>query len=294
MPDLLTPAFKLGAGLARALPERVATVTGDRLGRVVGSLPSERRRIVERNVHRVRPDLDAAALRRSARATFGYYGRYWIESFRLPGTSADQLDAGMSTDGYDGVLSARKEGSGCIIALPHLGSWEWAGFWLTRVERHPMTVVVERLEPPALFDWFADLRRRFGFEIVPLGPDAGRACMAALRANHVLALLCDRDIGGGGVEVEFFGERTTLPGGPATLALRTGAPLLPTAVYNQGDHRHAVIRPPLPAERHGRLRDDVARVTQDLAHELEALISRAPEQWHLMQPNWPSDRKKGL
>ncbi len=161
---------------------------------------------------------------------------------------------------------------------------------MTRVERHPMTVVVERLEPPALFDWFVDLRRQFGFEVVPLGPDAGRACMAALRANHVLVLLCDRDIGGGGVEVEFFGERTTLPGGPATLALRTGAPLLPTAVYNQGYHRHAVIRPPLPVERQGRLRDDVARVTQHLAHELEALIARAPEQWHLMQPNWPSDR----
>ena len=141
----------------------------------------------------------------------------------------------MTTDGYDAVLSARKEGKGCILALPHLGSWEWAGFWMTRVERHPMTVVVERLEPPGLFDWFADLRRRFGFEVVPLGPDAGRACMAALRDNHVLSLLCDRDIGGGGVEVEFFGERTTLPGGPATLALRTGAPLLPTAVYNQGD-----------------------------------------------------------
>jgi KDO2-lipid IV(A) lauroyltransferase len=30
-------------------------------------------------------------------------------------------------------------------------------------------------------------------------------------------------------------------------------------------------------------------VTQLLAHELEFLIRRAPEQWHLFQPNWPSD-----
>jgi phosphatidylinositol dimannoside acyltransferase len=42
-------------------------------------------------------------------------------------------------------------------------------------------------------------------------------------------------------------------------------------------------------ERTGRLRDDVARATQLLAYELEALIRHAPEQWHLMQPNWPSD-----
>ena len=43
-------------------------------------------------------------------------------------------------------------------------------------------------------------------------------------------------------------------------------------------------------ERHGKFREDVARVTQDLAHALEVLIRRAPEQWHLLQPNWPSDR----
>jgi KDO2-lipid IV(A) lauroyltransferase len=91
--------------------------------------------------------------------------------------------------------------------------------------------------------------------------------------------------------VDFFGERTTLPGGPATLALRTGAPLLPTAVYFDGpDHRRSVVLPPVDTSRQGRLREDVQRVTQDLAHALEDLIRRAPEQWHLLQPNWPSDR----
>jgi lauroyl/myristoyl acyltransferase len=115
--------------------------------------------------------------------------------------------------------------------------------------------------------------------------------LTALRNNHVVCLLSDRDIGGGGVEVEFLGERTTLPAGPATLALRTGAPLFPTAVYYGGERgRRGVVRPPLDLARTGRLRDDVARVTQALADELGDLIRRAPEQWHLLQPNWPSDR----
>jgi KDO2-lipid IV(A) lauroyltransferase len=90
--------------------------------------------------------------------------------------------------------------------------------------------------------------------------------------------------------VEFFGERTTLPGGPATLALRSGAPILPIAVYFEGDHRHAVVKPPLDTTRQGSLRDDVQRLTQDVARALEELIRVAPEQWHLLQPNWPSDR----
>jgi KDO2-lipid IV(A) lauroyltransferase len=113
--------------------------------------------------------------------------------------------------------------------------------------------------------------------------------MAAIKRNDVVCLLADRDIGGGGVPVEFFGERTTLPAGPAALALRTGAPLLPTAVYWRQHSRHGWVRPPMKIERQGRLRDDVARITQDLARELEILIREAPEQWHMMSPNWPSD-----
>ena len=275
--------------MSRLLPDRAARAVGETAGAAVGAWPSERRRIVERNLDRVRPGLGGSARRRAARRVFASYGRYYVESFRLPGTSPEDLDAGMTHDGYEHVLAARQAGSGCILALPHLGGWEWAGFWLARVKDMPVTVVVERLEPPAMFEWFAELRRQFGFEIVPLGPDAGPACMRALRANHALALLCDRDLAGGGVSVELFGEETTLPGGPATLALRSGAPLLPTAVYFDGSSRHAVVRPPVPAARQGRLRDDVARITQDLAHELEDLIRRAPDQWHLFSPNWPSD-----
>src|SRR5207237_113492 len=84
----------------------------------------------------------------------------------------------------------------------------------------------------------------FGMNVVALGPDVAAQVVRALKANHIVALLCDRDIGGAGVDVEFFGERTTLPAGPATLALRTGAALLPTAVYYRGRGHLGVCRGP--------------------------------------------------
>ena len=151
-------------------------------------------------------------------------------------------------------------------------------------------MVVEAVEPPALFDFFAEFRHKLGMHIVPLGPSAGGEILRALKAGHVVCLLSDRDIAGDGVELEFFGETTTLPAGPATVALRTGAPLLPVAVYFD-DHRghRAVVQEPLPTVREGRLRADVARVTTELGGRLEDLIRAAPEQWHLQQPNWPSD-----
>jgi KDO2-lipid IV(A) lauroyltransferase len=95
------------------------------------------------------------------------------------------------------------------------------------------------------------------------------------------------------VDVEFFGEVTKLPGGPAVLAIRTGAPLFPSIVYqDRGGKGHGVIRPPLEFERTGNLRTDVATITRMLAAEFEMLIRKAPEQWHMFQPNWPSDREK--
>jgi phosphatidylinositol dimannoside acyltransferase len=94
-----------------------------------------------------------------------------------------------------------------------------------------------------------------------------------------------------GVEVEFFGERTMLPAGPATLALRSGATLVTAATYfgHRSDEHLTVVCPPVPIERAGKLRQDVQVATQSLARQLEELIRRAPTQWHLMQPNWPSD-----
>ncbi|MEJ7583024.1 MAG: hypothetical protein WKF43_02845 [Acidimicrobiales bacterium] len=211
------------------------------------------------------------------------------ESFRLPGTSAADLDGGISIDGMEHIDAALERGRGVIVALPHLGGWEWAAFYLAEVRNIAVAAVVEPVEPPELAEWFLGLRRAFGINVVPLGPSAGTESARALKQNHLLCLLCDRDLSGGGVEVEFFGERTTLPGGPATLALRSGAPLLPAAAYFEGAGHHGVVRPPLDLSRTGRLRDDVARLTQALAHQLEDLIRAAPEQWHLMQPNWPSD-----
>jgi KDO2-lipid IV(A) lauroyltransferase len=153
-----------------------------------------------------------------------------------------------------------------------------------------VAAVVEPLEPPELFEWFRDYRRSYGIEVIALGPEAGGDVQRALREGAVIVLLSDRHVGGAGVEVEFFGEVTTLPAGPAILALRTGAALIPATAYIRRRGCHGVARPPIPVEREGRFREDVVRVTRALAAELEDLIRAEPEQWHLLQPNWPSDR----
>jgi lauroyl/myristoyl acyltransferase len=288
--DLVTPAYKTSAALAQRLPRRLVEGAVPQLAGLWSHRPSRRRTMVERHQRRATPDVGPSELRRRVRDVYRSYGRYWAESFRLPAVSDAELAARMAVQGYEHFQKARAEGRGVIAVLPHLGSWEWAAQWISRVEGVEVTAVVERLDPPALFEWFRDLRRMLGLHIVALGPDAARQVTRALKAGQLVTLLSDRDVSGGGVSVVFFGERTTLPAGPATLALRTGATILPVAVYDrQGGGHEIVVRPPLSLERQGSLRQDVTRLTQEIAGVLEELIRAAPEQWHLLQPNWPSD-----
>ncbi|MEO5900194.1 MAG: phosphatidylinositol mannoside acyltransferase [Ilumatobacteraceae bacterium] len=283
-------SFRAGALAARLMPGPVALGAASSIGFTASLANSTRRRMIERHLQRVNPRLRGPALRVAVGQAFDSYAKYYMESFRLPHLSKRTVADGLYVDGWDNVTRAVASGRGTIFALPHMGGWEWAGRWMAD-KGYKMTVVVEALDPPELFEWFADLRKELGMTIVPTGPGAGTAVLKALRDNEIVCLLCDRDLERNGVEVEFFGERTTLPAGPATLALRTGAPLLPVGVYYTDDYNGhmAHVRPPIPLTRLASMRTDVTRITQLLAYELEFLIRRAPEQWHLFQPNWPSD-----
>jgi KDO2-lipid IV(A) lauroyltransferase len=279
----------LGTAMQR-LPESVAAVAASIVGMALTTARRDARAVYARHLRRVLGDgLSEAEVRAWTRRVFLNYARYWLEGARLPRVDATVIESRMFVEsGYEHLVEGMATKQGVVLALPHLGRWEWGGAWLN-LQGYPMTAVAELVEPPKLYDWFVSQRQALGLTIVPLG-DAGGVLLRTLRAGGLVGLLCDRDIVGNGVEVEFFGERTTLPAGPATLALRTGAALLPTAVYGGPGRDHtAVILPAVATERTGRLRADVTRVTQQVAHDLERLIRRAPDQWYLFQPNWPSD-----
>ena len=282
--------FRLGSLAARLLPGPLAGAVAQATGLALAAGMRDKRSTIERHLQRVNPNLRGLALRQAVQQAFDSYARYYVESFRLPSLSSRTVRAGFTLEGFEQIPAAIARGNGVILALPHLGGWEWAGRWLIE-QGFRMTVVVEAIEPPELFEWFVDLRQKLGMTVVPLGPKAASTVLRALKDNQVVCLLCDRDLERNGVPVTFFGEQTTLPAGPAMLGLRTGAAVLPVAVYftDRYNGHHAVVRPALATERLAGLREDVSRVTQALAGELEYLIRRAPEQWHLFQPNWPSD-----
>ena len=292
--QIAVAGYKVASMLARVAPASVLTGASAGVGGSLSRAMKQNRAMVMRHLQRVDPSLSGKRLDVATQQAFTSYTRYYLETFRLTALSKQQIAQGHHVEGFQYIEVSATKGKGTILALPHMGGWEWSGRWLID-QGYQLTAVVERLENTELFEWFVKMRSRYGVNVIALTDDAGIAVGNALRKNHVVSLLCDRDIPKNGkrtgVQVQFFGETTTVPAGPAFFALRTGAQLLPMATFfTPGANGHkSVIRPALVVERQGSLREDVARITQVLTTEIENLIRQAPEQWHLFQPNWPSD-----
>lgn len=278
------------------LPRPVAGAIATMVGYGTMWLQPGKRRLVHKNMRRVLgPEVEERTVDRFVAAAFDSYAHYWVDASRVGLlTGGSRVDDRWTIEGMEHVESSMKRGKGTILAIPHVGNWEYGGLWMAQ-HGYPMVCIAEVLEPRELYEWFVTQRERLGLTILPFESDSTAKLLAYLREGRLVGLLADRDLVGNGVEVELFGETTTLPAGPAMLALRSGADLMSAAVYHyRGDRHHAVINPPIDCARTGRLRDDVARITRQVAEEMEVMIKRAPEQWHMFQANWPSDREQAV
>jgi lauroyl/myristoyl acyltransferase len=280
--------YRLASVLAARFSDRTASYLAGCVGWVWAQLSPRRRDVVRRHLEVILgPDYPDSEIAPQVRRAFASYGRYWAESFRLPLQDPKSIAGRLHIEGIGYLEEAVRSGRGVIVALPHLGSWDFGGAWLAAAGYRPI-VVVEELKPERLFWWFVALRTEMGMRVVTTGPRAASILLRELRSGGLVALVADRDIGGHGVEVEMFGHPTRIPAGPALLALRSGAALLPVAVY-EADRwgRHvAVVRPPLEVGEVSSGAGRVRMLSQRLAQEFEVLISAAPEQWHVFQPNW--------
>jgi len=287
--------FAAGWRVVRGLPEPVAA-EAFRLGAdlaVRRGGPGVRR--LRANLHRVVPAAAPDQLDALVRAAMRSYARYWCEAFRLPSMDRAAVLARTDSHGTATMFEALEQGRGVVAALPHSGNWDIAGLWFVEKQARlgrsaRITTVVERLRPESLFRRFVAYREGLGFEVLAAGdgPVVYRTLVQRLRDGGLVCLVADRDLSATGLEVSFFGEPAKLPSGPARLAARTGALLLPAFPSFTPDGWAVTMGDPVPVPGPGS-RDDVAKATQALADALAALIATAPHDWHMLQRVWTAD-----
>ncbi|MFG2062949.1 phosphatidylinositol mannoside acyltransferase [Micromonospora sp. NPDC048871] len=289
--NLTELGYVAGWRLVRALPRPVAAAAfnagADRAHRRRGAGVTRLRANLRRVVG---PELPEAELDDLVRAGLRSYARYWMEAFRLPSLSREQVLSTFRLDGAELLAADVAAGRGAVVALPHAGNWDLAGAWVV-ANGWPLSTVAERLKPEAVYQRFVAFREGLGMEILPT--TGGHrppldVLTDRLNAGAVVPLLADRDLSARGVEVSFFGGRTRMPAGPALLALRTGAPLYVASLWYEPDAARAAIEGPLPVPgpEEGALDTRVRSLTQLIADGLAAGIARHPQDWHMLQRMW--------
>ena len=213
------------------------------------------------------------------RAALGSYLRNLYEVLALPSWSPRRVVTTVTTDG-ELAFRATHAATGAVVALPHSGNWDLAGAWacLTRL---PVTTVAEAL-PNGDFESFLRFRQRLGMEVLShRDPGALIMLIGAVRRGRLVCLLADRDLGGRGLRVHWRGHPITMPAGPALVARRSGAALVPAVSQYTPGGMKIIFGEPIE-QRAGR--DGLVAMTQQVADFFAERIAERPQDWHVMQP----------
>ncbi|MGH2702444.1 MAG: phosphatidylinositol mannoside acyltransferase [Actinomycetota bacterium] len=292
--QLVYYAYVAFSRVALALPESWAYGLADVMGSFAARR-SKKREQVARNLARItgRP-ATSAEVRALVAEAFRSYARYWLETFRLVREGRDFFLERFQCAGQENLDEVLARGKGAIVVVGHLGNWDAAGAWVG-ARGNLLVTVAEVLRPRRMFEFFVEHRSRLGMRIHPAQVGVTRTLIKEVEDGAVVAILGDRDLKGTGVEVDFFGAPATLPGGAASIALKSGVPLMVAGVYGAvlEDGRRgwrAEISAPieLPAEPGA---GAGAELTRQVGKKLEEFVARHPEEWHVFQPFWVEDRR---
>ena len=252
--------------------------------------PAKRRIIHSNASHVLGLPVDHPDVAKLARGIYASYSRFTLDLMRLPHAPVDEPSRLLIPDGpsHERFLAlwerSRAEGHGIIVVSGHIGSIDiFAGAYAQL--GIPTYGLADDTAYPELFELLNRQRRRWGVTIIPWRNL--REIFRTMRTPAALGMVVDWGYRPDDLPVKLFGAWTTLPAGPATLAARTKAIILPVAAMRQPDGTYrAVAKEPIevPDAKPATLQ----AATQRIADALEELVRPAPDQWFTFKPMWPS------
>jgi KDO2-lipid IV(A) lauroyltransferase len=276
--------YRAGERAISALPRGLVMPIAGAFGNVAYDLAGSKRDLIHQNLARpMSLDPGDRGVASAARRAFRNYAKYLVDMMRI-GDLTDAEAADLVTIANLEVLqAARAEGKGVLLCAVHVGGMDMIG---PALKRHGETlqVVADDTTYGRLYDHLAAQRARQNIFLI--GWRNLRGLFRALRGGENLVLFCDGGYRAGDVPVELCGEATTFPIGPATLAAKSGAPLLPVACRRTDDDRF-VARGLPPIHCPSTEPADVYRATQAVADALGQVIAEDPGQWYMFRPVWP-------
>ena len=277
-------AYHLTATVVGHLPERAAYWIMATLTQGSYVFWPQKRRYANLNFgHVLGLPPDDPAVRRLALAAHRHYARYLVELMRLPRLRLENAARMVELQGEETLVSLMGEGAVILVAA-HIGNNELIAAGIASRD-WKMSVLGDDSALPELFEFLADQRRRLGVQIIPWRNL--REIYGVLKRGELLGLLVDWGYRSDGIPVRLFDAWTTLPSGPAVLAARSGAVILPVAARRRPDGT-VLVTHDTPIRVTSTDPAELARATQAIADALARTVAAAPEQWYSFKPLWPA------
>jgi KDO2-lipid IV(A) lauroyltransferase len=276
--------YFVGWRLVRALPEKSAYAIFESIGKIVLSRNGAQIKRLRSNLQRVLPGNGPDAMDQLMREAVSSSMRYWCDTFRCSDWSKSRISTTVTATREELLTAPMKDGRGVVVALPHAGNWDHAGFYFCAMG-FPLVSVVERVKPEALFNKFLEYRQNMGMEVLALDGRSMGTLMQRAREGALIALVSDRDLSRSGVDVDFFGHPARMPAGAALLAIRTGIPLITAFVSYTNTGIHIEFNSvEIPSQ--GTEAERVRKVVQNCADLFAKGIAKHPQDWHMLQRIW--------
>jgi Kdo2-lipid IVA lauroyltransferase/acyltransferase len=287
-------------GVARAmltglgwLPRRLAIATGRGVARIAYGLSDRLRSTGFRNLELAFPEMNDRERERILRGCFTSLGRLLGEFSQFPRATPESLRRIVECQGLENLEAARASGHGVILFTGHLGAWELSSFALSAFG-YPLSFLVRRIDNPLVEQMIERTRTRFGNRSIDKRA-AMRPMLRTLRAGETLGTLVDLNTQPHeGIFVDFFGIPASTTSGLATLALHTGAAVLPVFVpWDEKQQRFTLrIDPPLAITPTGNQSEDIRQLTSLFTSVVESYVRKYPEQWLWIHKRWNTRPEK--
>ena len=278
-------AFRLAFKTLRYVPWKPALAWGTAMGTLGYYVSARFRGVAGKNLQiaygsalteRERQALIKRVFQQFARASL-------VEFLKGADFTLDDMRRWVQVDSYAPADDLLARGKGVIVVSAHLGNWEWLSK-RAAMEGYSVKVVARQSEDEKFNALTDQVRGENGYTVHPRG-DSPRALLKQLRENKIVAIVPDQK--SEDVFVPFFGKLAGTVAGPAVLALKTGAAILPMFCPRQPDGTYkTVFYPAIIPSPTGDTEADVKRIMTEITADIEDIIRKYPDQWLWLHDRW--------
>ncbi len=225
---------------------------------------------------------------RIAKKVLQNFGKNWAELFFCAGPSKKRSWEEISVEGIENLDTALKSGKGVIAISAHIGNYALIGTILSS-RGYDFCTVVRDLKTKAGSMAYHKSRRLIELPSIPTFPEKQfyKNALKILRRNGTLCLISDENKRHGGIFVNFFGRKASTAPGPAGLALRTGAKIIPVfMIRNSNDSQKIVIEKEINWKKTDDSEKDIKSITAGFTAVIENYVRTYPDQWLWTNFRW--------